>query len=116
LQKNYGWVGIKVNGDSNSVVMINAATGRPEQEAVVKLNQPVVWFKVQCDFTNRNDVAVFFYSLDGVKWVQTGTPLKMTYTLPHFMGYRFGLFNYSTKEAGGHADFDYFRIKPVSEQ
>lgn len=26
------------------------------------------------------------------------------------MGYRFGLFNYATKETGGYADFDYFRI------
>ena len=34
----------------------------------------------------------------------------MTYTLPHFMGYRFGLFNYATKTAGGFVDFDYFRV------
>ena len=34
----------------------------------------------------------------------------MTYNPAHFMGYRFGLFNYATKEAGGPADFDYFRI------
>ncbi|MBI5383575.1 MAG: hypothetical protein HZA90_02700 [Verrucomicrobia bacterium] len=26
------------------------------------------------------------------------------------MGYRFGLFNYATKTAGGCADFDYFRV------
>ena len=30
--------------------------------------------------------------------------------MPHFMGYRFGLFNYATKTPGGHADFDFFRI------
>ncbi len=40
-----------------------------------------------------------------------GPKLKMAYTLPHFMGYRFGLFNYATKIAGGYADFDYFHIK-----
>jgi hypothetical protein len=34
----------------------------------------------------------------------------MRYTMPHFMGYRFGLYNYSTLTAGGSADFDYFRI------
>ena len=40
----------------------------------------------------------------------------MPYTLPHFMRYRFGLYNYATSEAGGHVDFDYFRItgKPVT--
>ena len=41
---------------------------------------------------------------------QSATNLQMRYTLPHFMGYRFGLFNYATKEAGGRADFDYFRL------
>jgi hypothetical protein len=34
----------------------------------------------------------------------------MAYTLPHFMGYRFGLFNYATQNAGGFVDFDFFHI------
>jgi hypothetical protein len=34
----------------------------------------------------------------------------MAYTLPHFMGYRFGLFNYASKEVGGFVDFDFFHI------
>ena len=55
-------------------------------------------------------MASFYYSLDGKTWLAIGGPLKMAYTLPHFMGYRFGLFNYATQQAGGYADFDYFRI------
>jgi len=35
----------------------------------------------------------------------------MIYAIPHFMGYRFGLFNYATEHPGGYADFDWFRIK-----
>jgi hypothetical protein len=31
--------------------------------------------------------------------------------MPHFMGYRFGLFNYATKTPGGFVDFDWFRIE-----
>ncbi|XHR97133.1 hypothetical protein ACFJIV_11050 [Mucilaginibacter sp. UC70_90] len=34
----------------------------------------------------------------------------MVYTLPHFMGYRFGLFNYATRQSGGYVDFDFFHI------
>jgi hypothetical protein len=34
----------------------------------------------------------------------------MNYTLTHFMGYRFALFNYATKSTGGSVDFDYFRV------
>jgi len=35
----------------------------------------------------------------------------MEYTLTHFMGYRFGLYYYSSKTPGGNADFDYFRLE-----
>lgn len=110
LQQNYGLVGVRAKGDSKVIVMINAGRGKPEEVASVPLEQNTVHFKAECDFTDRKDVARFFYSLDGKKWVPIGSPLKMTYTMPHFMGYRFGLFNYATKTTGGYADFDYFRI------
>jgi hypothetical protein len=45
-----------------------------------------------------------------VKPVAIGTKLKMAYTIPQFIGYRFVLFNYATKNTGGAADFDYFHI------
>ncbi|MBN2137557.1 MAG: hypothetical protein JW720_07110 [Sedimentisphaerales bacterium] len=35
----------------------------------------------------------------------------MVYTLPHFMGYRFGLFNFATKTTGGFVDFDFYRLE-----
>jgi beta-xylosidase len=50
------------------------------------------------------------YSLDGMTWTRIGATLQMAYTLPHFMGYRFGLFNFATKTAGGFVDFDYYRV------
>ena len=111
LQKNYGMVGVKTMGSRKSIVMINAGTGKPEEVQSVPLNQNIVYFKAECDFTNKKDVADFFYSLDGNSWTAIGSQLKMTYTLPHFMGYRFGLFNYATKAVGGFVDFDFFRIK-----
>jgi beta-xylosidase len=110
LQKNYGLMGVKVNGGSKMIVMINASNGKPVEVENIPINQPTVYFKAECNFTDRKDVANFFYSLDGKNWKSIGTQLKMTYTLPHFMGYRFTLFNYATKETGGFVDFDYFRI------
>jgi len=111
LQKNYGLVGVRAEGDKKSIVMINATGGKPVEAQVIPLAQKTVYFKAECDFTNRKDVADFFYSLDGKLWMPIGTQLKMAYTLPHFMGYRFGLFNYATKNVGGFADFDFFRIE-----
>jgi beta-xylosidase len=40
----------------------------------------------------RADTARFFYSLDGESWSAIGDGLKMSYTIPQLMGYRFGLF------------------------
>jgi beta-xylosidase len=110
LQKNYGLVGVKVNGVSKVIVMLNASTGKPVEVQGVPLNQKTIYFNAECNFTDKKDVANFFYSLDGKAWVPVGTQLKMAYTLPHFMGYRFALFNYATKTPGGYADFDFFRI------
>ena len=110
LQKNYGIAGVKGNGSSKFIVMINAGAGNPEEVQSIPLNQNVVHFKAECDFSGKKDIASLFYSLDGKTWTSIGTQLKMAYTLPHFMGYRFGLFNYATKEIGGYADFDFFHI------
>ena len=110
LQKNYGVVGVRINGNDRSIVMINATGGKPVEAAQIPLDQKTVYFKAECNFTDKKDVADFFYSLDGKLWKPIGTQLKMAYTLPHFMGYRFGLFNYATKNAGGYADFDFFHI------
>jgi len=110
LQKNYGVVGVRINGNDRSIVMINATGGKPVEAAQIPLEQKTVYFKAECNFTDKKDVADFFYSLDGKLWKPIGTQLKMAYTLPHFMGYRFGLFNYATKNAGGFADFDFFHI------
>ncbi len=111
LQRNYGLVGVKVTGDSKTIIMINATDNKPVEAEQVPLAQNIIYFKADCDFTNRKDVADFYYSLDGNTWKKIGTQLKMAYTLPqHFMGYRFGLFIYATKNTGGSADFDFFRI------
>ena len=110
LQKNYGLIGVKVEGMEKFLVMINAGSGRDEEVESIPINQDHVFFKATCDFTEQKDIAQFYYSLDGKQWKPLGSLLHMSYTLPHFMGYRFGLFNYATKVVGGYADFDYFRI------
>ena len=110
LQQRYGLLGIKREGSKNCVVTINAGTVTPAQSVRLPPDVHTVFLKAECNFTDRNDVAVFLYSLDGKTWIPAGTPLKMTYSIPQFIGYRFALFNYATKMTGGFADFDFFRI------
>lgn len=122
LQRKYGWVGVKMDGDSKSIVMQTVKPDEPRQrgwrnepslpEEVERfpLTQPFVYLKIDCDFRERTDKAYFYYGLDGATWTRIGSVLPMAYTLPHFMGYRFGLFNFATKTAGGFVDFDYYRV------
>lgn len=106
LQKDFGLVAVKAENGSKKIVMIDISK---EMESV-PLNQDKVYFKAECNFKDKADTGRFFYSLDGKKWISIGNAIKLPYTLPHFMGYRFGLFNYATKDTGGFVDFDYFHI------
>lgn len=112
LQRKFGQVGVKkVNGETYVFMTSNESETPVEMEAVA-LNQNEVYLKIDCDFRDRKDVAHFFYSLDGNRWIPIGSTLNMQYTLmEHFMGYRFGLFNYATENPGGYVDFDYFHIE-----
>jgi beta-xylosidase len=111
LQKQYGLVGVKQIEGTRAIVMVSAASGKAVELQRVPLTENVVYLKAECDFRDRKDTGRFFYSLDGKSWSAIGEPIKMPYTIPHFMGYRFGLFNYTTRQPGGYADFDYFRIE-----
>ncbi len=111
LQKRYGIVGVKYDNGQKQIVMINTEHKIPEEIETIPLKQNTVYLKAICDFTNRADTAGFYYSLDGQTWNPIGNILKMKYDLAHFMGYRFGLFNYATRETGGFVDFDWFRIE-----
>jgi xylan 1,4-beta-xylosidase len=112
LQEKYGIVGVKMTGTSKSIVMISAESGSAVELASKPLAQNTVYFRTDCNFANKTDKAYFYYSLDGQTWTAIGKPLQMSYSLSQFVGYRFTLFDYSTKTAGGSVDFDYFRVSP----
>jgi beta-xylosidase len=111
LQKKFGQVGVKIENGTKSIVMVSAESGKPVEIQKIPLKQNTVFLKASCNFRDKTDLGYFYYSHDGKIWVAIGKELKMEYTLmEHFMGYRFGLFNYATKSPGGYADFDWFRI------
>ncbi len=118
FQRKYGFVGVTKRDGKFYLVQAESETKKTIDEDEVKENDAIpladdvstVFLKVDCDFTNRKDDARFYWSIDGKQWNRIGPPLHMLYTLPHFMGYRFGLFNYATSRSGGSADFDYYRI------
>lgn len=110
FQSNYGTVGVKVDQDNISKVVVckKDKNGQQIEEASVVLSGKSVFLKIAFDFENSRDVATFYYSEDGESWIKIGSDLQMKYTLDLFIGYRIGLFYYSEKEAGGYADFRNF--------
>lgn len=110
LQKRYGMVGVKMEGGRKYIVMINADSGKPLELQRTHLKGNKVFLRADCDFRDLKDTARFYYSEDGTEWKAIGSDLRMAYTLPHFMGYRFALVNYATQSSGGFVDFDFFRI------
>ena len=61
------------------------------------------------DFRPNQDFAYFYYSLDGKDWKSIGRPVKMIFDYTRvFMGSKFAIFNYATKQLGGYVDIDSF--------
>ena len=111
LQRKFGQVGVKKVNGKNYVFMTSNESETPVEIESIPLTKDNVHLKIECDFRDQKDIANFFYSLDGKSWIPIGNTLHMQYTLmEHFMGYRFGLFNYATINQGGFVDYDYFRI------
>lgn len=116
FQYYYGYVGVKMVDGQKYVVMVRGSSNQSDVESIpveiqaLPVYQDRVYLKVEFDFNDMTDKAYFYYSLDGAFWTEIGESLQMVYLLKHFMGYRFGLFNYATTTTGGYVDIDYFRL------
>ena len=78
-------------------------------KATLKKSQKKVWLRVNGDFRHQRDVATFAYSLDGKKWTELPDEVKVPFDYRRFfMGTKFAIFNYATKNLGGYVDVNYF--------
>lgn len=81
-----------------------------KEQARIELKAKKVYLKINADFRPQRDIATFYYSLDGQKWQKIGSDFKMRFDyLRLFMGTRYAIFNYATKQLGGHVDVDFFK-------
>ena len=84
-------------------------TDRLAEKARIPYPADIVYLRAKADFTK--DTATFFYSQNGKEWMPLGEDFRMVFNLDHFMGNRFAVFNYATKESGGWVDVDWFRFR-----
>jgi beta-xylosidase len=75
--------------------------------ATAKLESDTVWLKVEVPHL---EYAVnYYYSLDGKNFTKLGEPLGMPNEFfTDWMGSRYCIFNYASKQVGGSVDFDSF--------
>lgn len=76
----------------------------------IRIPGPVVTLCLKASFEDMQDKLDFFYLKDG-RFAKVGAAHNLKFQLDHFCGARFGLFIYSTKEAGGSAVFKNFEYR-----
>jgi hypothetical protein len=75
----------------------------------VAVNASTFFFRTLA--SNATSKAKFEYSTDNKTFRPLGNELMMQFSLKIFTGNKFCLFNYATRELGGHVDVDWFRVK-----
>ena len=100
---------VSLDNKSKKVLGVNESLKKK-----IKINSKVVYLKIDADFNLGRDIAQFSYSLDSKKW----NILEDNYTMIFdyrrlFMGSKFAIFNYATKELGGYVDVDFFEYQRV---
>ena len=106
FQGNYGTIGIKIDANGKKrILTCKKESGQQKEDESILYSDSKIYLKISFDFEEGKDLAAFQFSEDGIRWNKIGCDLQMRYTLDLFIGYRIGLFNYSTKETGGFADF-----------
>lgn len=85
-------------------------TDPPTIKEEIPLKSPKLELKLIFDLTRaKQQVQLFYREKPGKgEFQQLGKPVQLRYTLDQFVGVRFALFCYSTKQAGGQADFTDF--------
>lgn len=112
LEGDYGFIGITKRGKKYFVIEAEREGDSVNQhiaaEAPVKDGK--IQLKAMFTLTSSNQTAVFSY-LDKTSgsYKKLGNSKKLRFTLDHFSGVRFGLFCFSTKQAGGQAIFSNFQ-------
>ncbi len=94
-----------------------AITGvKKEEKKRIPLNSDKVFLRIDANFNLGKDLADFYYSTDQKNWTEMAKDYKMIFDYRRFfMGSKFAVFNYATKNTGGFVDVDFFRINETGK-
>jgi hypothetical protein len=106
FQDPHAYIGVKQTNGKKYLVMVN--NGKTIDSIAIK--QTTVY--LQTIAGNSSKKAYFTYSFDNKTFNTIGNELTMKFSLTMFVGNKFALFNYATRETGGYVDIDWFRMGP----
>ena len=120
LQGCYGFIGLMrkdgqlrltvraVEPQTSSMMPLRPEENAEKELACIPFGGEKVRLRLEVDFTEMKDTASFYYIEEDGTRKKLGGDHKLYFKLDHFCGCRFGLFVYSTQEAGGSASFSSF--------
>ena len=113
FQEPYALIGVKmIDGEKRLYYMQQSGLKGTQQEQVgTVVKSDTIYLRAQVNFgTNK---ANFYYSYNNKTYLKFGSEMNMGYSLRVFVGNRFFLFNYATKQLGGSVDIDWFSTEPA---
>ena len=103
----YAFAGVTKESGEYFLVMKVREDGGEVEQARMPLGTPAARLRADVSFEGMSGF-VQFMRQSGGEWEPFGVRHEMHFTLEHFVGCRFGLFLYATKETGGKAAFSDF--------
>ena len=113
------WVGVVRDAGKFQVVMRQnitmdrrwATSNIGEDKASAPIAGGKIWLRVSADIHPGPDrTATFSYSTEGKTFKTIGEPFVLNNHWQFFMGYRYGIFDYATKELGGQVNVSSFTV------
>lgn len=110
-QNPYSFLGVKMqNGKkylySERCTFDNQNLKKEQSLKGREVTSDVIYLRAMVNFGTNE--CKYYYSTNNSTWTSAGVTMTMRYTLDYFVGQRFCLFNYATKQLGGYVDFDWF--------
>ncbi|EED13246.1 endo xylanase, putative [Talaromyces stipitatus ATCC 10500] len=115
-----GWLGITKNGTVTTLQMVDYAimnstggwhtTNTGSVVDSVEVHGGSIWLRTSCDISGSSGSAKFSYSTDGKSYIQLGHTHVMDNSQLFFVGARYGIFNFATKQLGGSVVVKSFEI------
>lgn len=112
VQNPYSYIGVKMENGKKYLYSIRSSFGSQktaiqEQKKGAEVKGDTIYLRAMVNF-GTNACNYYYSYAPKTGYAKWGVTMNMGYTLDHFVGQRFYIFNYSTIATGGYIDVDWF--------